>query len=360
MMGTRDDELMARWVQYGVFSPINRLHSTDNEFAGKEPWKFDRITQRVMNEFLRLRHALVPYLYTMNRRANRENLPLIWPMYYGEPERQETYQVPNEYYFGTELIVSPITQPQDKVARAAFAKTWLPGGMWADFFNGRVYHGGRMVKLYRSTEEMPVLMKAGAIVPMKDMRQFDNSTDNPAEMEVRIFPAVDGSFTLWEDAGDTPEDSDSAWAATQMHFCAEKAVFTVEGVKGNCAVIPEKRSWKLVFAGMSDVPVCVTVNGKMVFARSWWDEKTHFLTVIIPETEVTAEISVQFEEQGYLAENNIAAYAYDFLEKAQIGYNQKAEIMKVLKKNNDHPLGELYSMNLNPAVFGVLCELLDA
>ena len=48
MMGIRDDELMARWVEYGVFSPINRLHSTDNPFNGKEPWKFDKITQGVM------------------------------------------------------------------------------------------------------------------------------------------------------------------------------------------------------------------------------------------------------------------------------------------------------------------------
>lgn len=86
-MGTRDDELMARWVQYGVFSPINRLHSTDNPFNGKEPWKFDKITQSVMEEYLRLRHSLVPYLYTMNRRAHTEDLPLIQPMYYMEPEQ---------------------------------------------------------------------------------------------------------------------------------------------------------------------------------------------------------------------------------------------------------------------------------
>ena len=80
MMGIRDDELMARWVEYGVFSPINRLHSTDNPFNGKEPWKFDKITQGVMEDYLRLRHGMVPYLYTMNHRANYDDLPLIQPM----------------------------------------------------------------------------------------------------------------------------------------------------------------------------------------------------------------------------------------------------------------------------------------
>ncbi len=102
MLGVRDDELMARWVQYGVFSPINRLHSTDNPFNGKEPWKFNKITQAVMENYLRLRHGLVPYLYTMNRRASREDLPLIQPLYYLEPEQNEAYEVKNEYYFGSE------------------------------------------------------------------------------------------------------------------------------------------------------------------------------------------------------------------------------------------------------------------
>ncbi len=113
MHGVRDDEMTARWVQLGVFSPLNRLHSTDNPFNGKEPWKYNKITQSVMEEFLRLRHKLVPYLYTMNRYASRDGQPLVRPMYWLEPEREETYHVPNEYYFGTELIAAPITDPAD-------------------------------------------------------------------------------------------------------------------------------------------------------------------------------------------------------------------------------------------------------
>ena len=104
MHGVRDDEMTARWVQLGVFSPLNRLHSTDNPFNGKEPWKYNKITQSVMEEFLRLRHKLVPYLYTMNRYASRDGQPLVRPMYWLEPEREETYHVPNEYYFGTCLL----------------------------------------------------------------------------------------------------------------------------------------------------------------------------------------------------------------------------------------------------------------
>ena len=75
--------------------------------------EIDKITQGVMEDYLRLRHGMVPYLYTMNHRANYDDLPLIQPMYYLEPDRGEAYQVPNEYYFGSELLVSPITEKQD-------------------------------------------------------------------------------------------------------------------------------------------------------------------------------------------------------------------------------------------------------
>lgn len=91
--------------------------------------------------------------------------------------------MPNEYYFGTELIVSPVTSPVDKVSRAAKVQTWLPEGLWADMFSGMVYEGGRMIDLWRPIEDIPVLMRAGAIVPMKDMDVYDNSVENPKDME---------------------------------------------------------------------------------------------------------------------------------------------------------------------------------
>ena len=66
MQGYRDDELVARWIQWGVFSPINRLHSCDYEFVHKEPWFFDSQISEVLKKSLRLRHKLFPYIYTMN------------------------------------------------------------------------------------------------------------------------------------------------------------------------------------------------------------------------------------------------------------------------------------------------------
>ena len=326
--GSRDDELMARWIQYGVFSPINRLHSSNNPFSGKEPWRYDTTTREIMNRYLRLRHNLIPYLYTMNRRASHENVPLVQPMYYLEPEREEAYQVPNEYYFGTELLVSPITTKVDSVSKNAKVKTWIPEGTWVDFFNGTVYSGGKMLDLWRNIEDIPVLMKAGAIIPMRNTAETDNSVENPKAMEVRIFPAADGMFCLWEDDGNTADDSDENWAFTRLYVDKKENKFVIEGAQGNLAVIPEKRSWKLVFAATKECTPKVCVEGERIEIKTYYDEVVNSLIVEVPEIDVTKQIIVCFTDdiqiEGVSAEQRI----FFILEKAQMDYDLKQKIYK--------------------------------
>ena len=81
MCGYRNEHLEARWYQLGTFSPINRLHSSSSPFTGKEPWNFSGDVHAAMVASLRLRHMLLPYLYTMNYRAALDGRPLVEPMY---------------------------------------------------------------------------------------------------------------------------------------------------------------------------------------------------------------------------------------------------------------------------------------
>ena len=219
MMGYKDDELSTRWVQLGVFSPIMRLHSSNSRFTGKEPWNYNLISETVMKKYLRLRHQLVPYLYTMNRLASQEGQPLVRPMYYLEPEQPEAYEVPNEYYFGTQLIACPITRPMDKKAGAASFEAWLPAGKWFDLFNGRVYDGGRKLILWRGIEDIPVLAKAGGILPMAALEPYSNRIDNPEAMVVKVFPGSDGAFDLYEDDGVSLDPAPTA-AVTHMTWAS--------------------------------------------------------------------------------------------------------------------------------------------
>ena len=357
MMGYRDDELTARWVQLGVFSPINRLHSTDNPFNGKEPWKYNKIVESVMKAFLKLRHALVPYLYTMNYCANKEGKPLIMPMYYLEPEREEAYRVPNNYYFGSELMVSPITEKIDTKTQLGKAKTWLPSGVWYDFFNGRKYEGGRMVQLFRGIEEIPVLAREGAIVPLKNMEVFDNDTDNPKSLEIKIFPGKTGSFTLREDEGDSVEES---WVETKLEKAQEegKDCFIIHSPQGNTEVLPEKRCWKLDFVKIKENTVSVLVDGKETAYKATVEKNG--MCIEITEVPVNAEIKVVFENPIEESLADLAQEAYAILEKAQISYNLKSDLYEIIKEQQKGAIATLASMELEPAMFGALCEILTA
>lgn len=359
MHGVRDDEMTARWVQLGIFSPLNRLHSTDNPFNGKEPWKYNKITQSVMEEFLRLRHKMVPYLYTMNRYASRDGQPLVRPMYWLEPEREETYDVPNEYYFGTELIAAPITDPADPCTCMGCAKAWLPKGTWFDFFTGRRYEGGRLLSVWRSVEEMPVFARAGAIVPMQELPEQMNDLSNPEKMEIYVFPGADNCFTLWEDEGDSLEDADENWVCTKLTQ-KNKEGFFVSAAQGNISVLPEKRTWTLHFRGVENTTVKVQAEGLNVAAEQSYDAAACTLTVRTAEIPVTSALEVQFEEGLLTAENHMTQFVYEILERAQIAYDLKEAVLKTVEELGEKAVPALFAMELDEALLCAVTEVLTA
>lgn len=345
MKGYRDEELSTRWIQFGVFSPIMRLHSSNSAFTGKEPWNYNAVSENIMKRYLKLRHEMIPYLYTMNYHASHDGQPLIRPMYYLEPEQPEAYEVPNEYYFGTELVVCPITEPTDKAAGTACVKAWIPEGKWYDIFSGLKYDGGRMLELYRSLEDIPVLAKEGAIIPLTDLTEYTNSVENPKELAVKIVPGKKNAFILMEDTGDTCEDKEENWAQTKLEWINENE-FIIHPANGNLDVIPKRRTWKMEFYGIADVDnLEVTVGGKAIETERIYDEKRHICQVNIPETEVTEQITISFSKGYLLRENNKPAEIFALLYQAKIEYEVKEKIYAYMKEGK-HPVKclELYRL----------------
>lgn len=362
MKGYRDEELSTRWIQFGVFSPIMRLHSSNSAFTGKEPWNYNAVSENIMKRYLKLRHEMIPYLYTMNYHASHDGQPLIRPMYYLEPERPEAYEVPNEYYFGTELVVCPITEPTDKAAGTACVKAWIPEGKWYDIFSGLKYDGGRMLELYRSLEDIPVLAKEGAIIPLTDLTEYTNSVENPKELAVKIVPGKKNAFILMEDTGDTCEDKEENWAQTKLEWINENE-FIIHPANGNLDVIPKRRTWKMEFYGIADVDnLEVTVGGKAIETERIYDEKRHICQVNIPETEVTEQITISFSKGYLLRENNKPAEIFALLYQAKIEYEVKEKIYAYMKegKTSSEMLGIIQAMHLPDSVYGMLSEVLLA
>ncbi len=267
-MCSKDDELYTRWVQYGLYNPIMRLHSTSNEFMGKEPWKHNFQAEAIATSCLRQRHALIPYLYSMNYRTHKHCIALCEPMYYEYPEAPEAYKVRNQYLFGSELLVAPITQKADPKTFLASVKVWLPEGRWTDIYTGAIYNGGQMITMYRGIESIPVLAKEGAIIPLS-ANDRDNSSDNPKDMILRIYRG-NNSFELYEDDGISNEFKNGNFAITK-YTVAERnreLIFNICPAEGNCSTVPARRNYTLVFEDITDASdISIKVNGKAANAE---------------------------------------------------------------------------------------------
>ena len=261
--GIRDDELYLRWVQLGVFSPIMRLHSTSNEFMGKEPWMYRPDVREYASDALRLRHRLIPYIYSANRQTAEEGIPLVRPMYYAYPHTEAAYNVPNQFFFGSDLIVCPITAKINRKIELAGTSCFIPEGRWTDIFTGRIYTGPCELKLFRDEKSIPVLAKEGAIIPMYT-EDCGNSVKNPDKLQLTLFRG-NGSYTLYEDDGETHNYLNGEYCKTQFTLSEEgnSLSFTVHRTEGDTAVLPEKRKYKLLFKDVVDAEkITVTVNKK--------------------------------------------------------------------------------------------------
>lgn len=330
-MGKRDDELYIRWLQFGVFSPIMRLHSTSNEFLGKEPWKFSGDTQKNATELLRLRHRLIPYTYTMNMLTHRDGRPLIEPIYYENPEENEAYNVPNEYWFGTELIAAPITSKSNKRTLTASADVWLPEGRYTDIFTGRIYKGGQKIKMFRDLSSFPVLAKEGAIIPLA-LNDVNNDSSNPEDMEIMIYRG-NGSFTLYEDDGETMNYKNGAFAETGFEVAQKDGdvAFVINSAVGDLSVIPEKRRYVLAFKDIEDCKkLFVTLNGKRIPFESEKKDGTIQITV-----EISPEDKLNIKMKGFTAKKNPEKKEMitDLLSKVQGSNNMKMILYTSWLKN---------------------------
>lgn len=254
-MGYKDDELYLRWLQFGVFSPINRLHSTSNEFMGKEPWKTSKAVEAYAEKYLRFRHKLIPYLYSVNYLTHTEGRALCEPMYYSY-DCKEAYGVRNQYAFGTQLVCAPITSHTSDVTKLAGAKLFVPEGeRYTDIFTGRIYESGEYT-VYRDIEDIPVFAKAGAILPLyASCDTNDVSLNQP--MEVWLYRG-NGEFTLYEDDGETLayEKGKQCFTAFRMTEQGEKITLEISS-SGDTKLISKPRKFTLVFKDITSAKVSI-------------------------------------------------------------------------------------------------------
>ena len=255
--GDKNDELFVRHVQFGVFSPINRLHCSNWATLSKEPWYYLNGTGEIVKEWLRLRHKLLPYLYSASYRTHEDGVALIEPLYY-EWDMPKAYEYDREYLFGGQMLVVPVAVER-KADGYAYTKAWIPEGVWTDMFTGDRYvvgAGGAEKTLLRTLDNIPVLVRAGGIVPLG--ANAGNDVKNPKALEVCVWEG-NGAFTLCEDGH---ENGDRGVLRTQMtathEQSGERSVQTLRmRFAGDSSVVPADRILRVSF---KDIPVGARVR----------------------------------------------------------------------------------------------------
>ncbi|MBQ7323932.1 MAG: alpha-xylosidase [Clostridia bacterium] len=281
-MGEKKNELFLRHVQYGVFSPIMRLHCSDTETMTKEPWAYGNGTNFIAEEFLRFRHKLVPYLYTASYRNCAECTPLIEPLYY-EWKQKQAYEYKEEYRFGSQLLVAPVTQKAypDGYARV---KAWLPAGTWTDIFTLDEYEVGEEGKelvLLRDLNSIPVFAKEGGILPLSVDNK--NSVNNPEKMEVWVFEG-NGYYQLYEDG--LAEKKYSVALTDFISQYMEKDGVCMQllqiSMRGDASVVPKKRKMKVCFKNVPQARVRLYVDDVEQDAEVRLSETAEVVFTLIP------------------------------------------------------------------------------
>ncbi len=291
MGGATEPELYARWVQYGALSPVLRLHATKDPRAERRPWAYPEPVYRAAKAAFHWRYRLIPYLYTMARVAADTAISLCRPTYYEHPDDEAAYIARYQYYLGDQMIAAPIVFPADAETGLAHQDVWIPPGTWFAYDTLEQFEGPRWVRLLADLNRMPMLMRAGAILPLSPTfgpqsppRLASGTTDAlPKDhLELVVFPG-EGTFRLYEDDGITEAYRRGAFEWTPLRTRQPDAhtwEVTVGPVEGRCDALPDRRRYTLRLRGCRR-PARLLVDGEPVSA--WrYDAQAMELVVEIP------------------------------------------------------------------------------
>lgn len=346
MSGYKDEELSLRWLQFGVFSPINRLHSSSSAFTSKEPWEYEPTIAGIMKDYLRFRHALLPYLYTANVNTHEQGEPLIQPMYYRYPELDASYQTRNQYFFGSELLVAPITQPMDRQTELGKVQVFLPHGDWFDLFRNCRYEGDTTITMYRSLKDIPVLAKAGAIIPLDAHPEQTKASELPTTIRWEIFPGSSNQYELIEDNG-------TQRCITRIQLDNEMQKLTID-TQGDATMLPSERQHEFHLRVTDEV----LISGDAIFTKYDKQRKEQIILINQPEGEQIVTLTGFAYSKTQTSEQAV----FDLLKRANIENELKDHFWdqyqnEKSKTKRFNLLSQLSSRELSQALFE--CEYTD-
>lgn len=256
------DDLYVRWLQFGTFQPILRLHSHHGD---RLPWEYPGDAERIAIDFLRLRERLIPYLYTLAREAHDTGLPMTRALYLSWPDQEGAYAHPGSYLLGRDMLVATVAAPGDP----AEVDVWIPPGTWTDYFTGESFTGPATITRSVPLDRYPLFMRAGAILPTQP--DLPTTPAGPQDdLTLSVWPGGDGRFDLYDDEGRGFGYRDGAFARTLVRTSTSAqgcVTVAIEPVRGSFPGALPTRRWTLRVVGV-DLPAVVVLDGAPLAAAA--------------------------------------------------------------------------------------------
>ncbi len=314
MNGPVQPELYARWIQFGAFSPILRTHTTKNPDAERRIWAYPPEFSTPMRDAFLLRYAMIPYIYSAARQTYDTGIPFLRPMYYDSPGDEDAYRAKDQYLFGDSLVVAPVVRERAKETGLASQSVWLPAGSWIEWYSGARFEGARTIERSFSLEEIPIYVKAGAVIPMQPpMRRSGERPVDP--LILTVFPGSEGSTRVYEDQGDSIgyQKGECAWTPVRHRTDAGLTrMIEVLAAEGAYPGMPAQRGYEIRLRGTLPPKQIVVggrpatrvdydaarraesnVPGPLSVPRWWFDGEAMTTYIAVPPAAVSSAVEIR-------------------------------------------------------------------
>jgi alpha-D-xyloside xylohydrolase len=257
-------ELYIRWFQFGVFSPIFRAHGTRTTNQN-EIWSYGPEAQKILTDYDRLRYRLMPYIYSLAWKTTNQGYTIMRPLVMDFRQDTHAQNVTDQFLFGPALLVNPVVE-----AGATSRRIYLPDAAWYDFWTGSKTQGARSLDAAAPIERLPVLVRAGSIVPLGP--DIEYASEKPSDpVEIRVYRGANGSFTLYDDEGDNYSYEHGGHATIPFTWDEASHTLTIGDREGKFPGMAETRTFRVVFVAeghgvggdlTANVDKSVTYTGK--------------------------------------------------------------------------------------------------
>lgn len=230
-------ELYLRWFQFGTFCPVFRSHG---HRPHNEIWTYDKVEPALI-AFDKLRYRLMPYIYSLAAMVSQQDYTIMRPLVMDFRSDPRTHNINDQFLFGPAIMVNPVTEPG-----ATSRTVYLPQNtIWYDFWTGKQIGGGVFLNAAAPLDKLPLLVRAGSIVPMGPVEQYADEKPN-GPIELRIYPGADGGFTLYNDEGDNRDYEKGKSSNIRIAWSNSDRVLTLGARQGAYPGMPHDLTFKIV------------------------------------------------------------------------------------------------------------------